>query len=369
MIRLAAKIPGYWMFRRFGFPRLCPVNLTVSVTYRCNSRCRTCRIYAKEALEFSLEEYERTFQSIGTGVFWMTISGGEPFLRRDIADICRLASVHCKPSILNIPTNGILTTQIVESTERILAAVAPARVIINLSMDEIRERHDDIRGVPGNYAKALETYTALRSLKHANLNVGIHTVISRFNAERFPEIYETLSRLKPDAYITEIAEERVELGTVGLDIAPPEIRYAEAIDCLSSRVREQEHRGIAAVTQSFREQYYKIVKATLREKRQVLPCYAGVMSAQISPAGDVWACCIKAESMGNLRDAGYDFRRVWASPGAAAIRARVRKGECYCPLANASYTNMLASPKTVLKVIGGLSRIHCSQVLRDGNSG
>jgi MoaA/NifB/PqqE/SkfB family radical SAM enzyme len=356
------------MFRRFGFPKLLPVNLTVSVTYRCNSRCRTCRIYAKEAREFSLEEYERTFKSIGSGVFWITISGGEPFLRKDITDICRLASVYCKPSILNIPTNGILTSQIVENTKRILAAVAPARVIINLSMDDIEERHDDIRGVPGNYAKAVETYKALRKLHNANLNVGIHTVISRYNVARFPEIFEELNKLKPDAYITEIAEERVELGTIGLDITPSEDSYAGAIDYLCSRMREREFQGIAAVTQSFREQYYKGVKATIRQKRQILPCYAGVMSAQISPDGDVWACCIKAQSMGNLRDSGYNFRKIWFSLNAETVRMPIRKKECHCPLANASYTNMLASLGTTLKVMGGLSRSYCSQALRHGKS-
>jgi MoaA/NifB/PqqE/SkfB family radical SAM enzyme len=350
MIRMAARIPVYRMFRRFGFPKLYPANLTVGVTYRCNSRCRTCRIYAKEAREFSLEEYERTFASIGSSVFWITISGGEPFLRNDIADICRLAYAHCRPTIINIPTNGILTQRIVENVETILRTVAPARVIINLSMDETEGRHDDIRGVPGNYAKAVDTYLALRRLKYANLSVGIHTVISRFNVERFPEIFEELNRLKPDAYITEIAEQRVELDTVDLEIAPPDDRYVWAIDYLAARMCKQELRGMAAVTQSFRAEYYRTVKQIIREKRQVLPCFAGVMSAQISPDGDVWACCTKAESMGNLRDSGYDFRRVWFSPRAAAVRMPIRKGECHCPLANASYTNMLASLGTTMKV-------------------
>jgi MoaA/NifB/PqqE/SkfB family radical SAM enzyme len=356
MIRLAARIPGYWMFRRFGFPKLFPVNLTVSITYRCNSKCKTCRIYERGAREFSLDEYQQTFRSIGSGVFWITLSGGEPFLRKDIADICRLASVYCRPSIINIPTNGILTTQIVENTKKILGAVAPARVVINLSIDDLEERHDEIRGVPGNYDKALETYRALRELQSANLSVGIHTVISRYNVDRFPKIYEELYKLKPDAYITEIAEERVELGTVGLGIIPPEARYAEAIDYLSSRMRERKQSGLAAFTQSFREQYYKIVKATIHQKRQILPCYAGFMSAQISPDGDVWACCIKAESMGNLRDSGYSFGKVWASPKAASIRAQIGMGGCYCPLANASYTNMVASVKTASKVVSGLVR-------------
>jgi MoaA/NifB/PqqE/SkfB family radical SAM enzyme len=354
MIRLAARIPAYRLFRRLGFPRLRPVNLTVSVTYRCNSRCKTCRIYTKEAREFSVAEYDRTFASIGPGVFWITISGGEPFLRKDLADICRSAYRHCRPSILNIPTNGILTDTIAENVETIAKALGKARLIVNLSMDDAGAGHDDIRGVPGNYARAVDTYFALRRLGLVNLSVGIHTVISRFNVERFPGIYEELNKLKPDAYITEIAEERVELDTIGLGITPLADHYARAIDYLMERMHQQEFKGMSAVTQAFRAEYYKAVKTLLRDKRQVMPCYAGVMSAQISPDGDIWACCTKAESMGNLREAGYDFRKIWLSPKAEAIRKPIRKGECHCPLANASYTNMLASFRTTARVAAAL---------------
>ncbi len=350
MIRLAAKIPAYRLFRSFGFPKLSPANLTISVTYRCNSKCKTCRVYTKEVREFSLEEYEKTFISLGPGVFWITISGGEPFLRKDLADICGLAYAHCKPEIVNIPTNGIMTRTIVDAVESISKALSKARVIVNVSMDEVGERHDDIRGVPGNYARALETYTALKKLGRSNLGVGIHTVISRFNVERFPQILEELNMLEPDAYITEIAEQRVELDTIGLEIAPPEDSYARAVEYLAARMHEQKFRGMAVVTQAFRAEYYKMVQAVIREKRQVLPCFAGVMSAQISPDGDVWACCTKAESMGNLRDAGYDFRKIWHSPRAAALRKPIRDGACHCPLANASYTNMLGSFRTAWRV-------------------
>ena len=54
----------------------------------------------------------------------------------------------------------------------------------------------------------------------------------------------------------------------------------------------------------------ELVKQTLRERRQAIPCMAGVASAQIAPNGDVWTCCVRAQSMGNLRDHDYDFRSV-----------------------------------------------------------
>ena len=92
----------------------------------------------------------------------------------------------------------------------------------------------------------------------------------------------------------------------------------------------------------------------LEEKRQVIDCYAGWASAHLAPDGHVWGCCVRAESLGNVRDYDYDFRTVWFGPEAAAFRDSVRRKECACPLANASYTNMLLEPKTLARVAANM---------------
>ncbi|MFX0133851.1 MAG: radical SAM/SPASM domain-containing protein, partial [Candidatus Hodarchaeota archaeon] len=339
MIQLIPKIPAYQMFRYLGFPRLFPLNLTVSLTYRCNSRCKTCNIYEKKVSEFTLVEFDKTFQSIGTIPFWLTMSGGEPFLRKDIVEICQSAYVNCRPKIINIPTNGILSDIIPGKVSQIAKNSADAQIIINLSIDEIGERHDEIRNVKKNFAKAKETFNRLKELSFPNLTVGIHSVISKYNVNNFKNVYKELNRLNPDSYITEIAEERVELGTLGHEIAPSIKDYCEAVDFLSKKIKERQYNGISNITQAFRIKYYELVKKTLKEKRQILPCYAGFISAQISPDGNVWACCVKAESMGNLRDVNYNFDKVWFSNQAQRIRRPIRDKKCFCPLANASYTN------------------------------
>ena len=98
------------------------------------------------------------------------------------------------------------------------------------------------------------------------------------------------------------------------------------------------------------------MKRTLREHRQVIPCMAGVASAQIAPNGDVWTCCVRAQSMGNLRDHDYDFGSVWRTGRAGELRRSIKAGECYCPLANAAYTNMLTHGPTVTKVAADVAR-------------
>jgi hypothetical protein len=129
-----------------------------------------------------------------------------------------------------------------------------------------------------------------------------------------------------------------------------------AIDTLLESMRDQRPTGVAEVTQAFRRQYYEIVKRTLREQRQVIPCMAGIASAQIAPNGDVWTCCVRAQSMGNLREHDYDFGSVWRTGKAAQLRRSIKAGECHCPLANAAYTNMLTHGPTVTKVVADVAR-------------
>jgi MoaA/NifB/PqqE/SkfB family radical SAM enzyme len=168
--------------------------------------------------------------------------------------------------------------------------------------------------------------------------------------ERFPEIYKELIKLQPDSYITEIAEERVELGTMGAGITPALNEYSKAVDFLMDEMKKTPAKGIAKIAQSFRFEYYELVKKYLRSNTQIIPCYAGVASAQIAPDGDVWPCCVRADSMGNLREHNYDFKAVWNSAKAAEIRRSIKNNECACPLANAGYTNLLLHVPSMFKI-------------------
>lgn len=353
--KLLAQIPKYKSFRTFRYPKILPINFTVSITYHCNSRCKTCNVWKKKVDELSFEEFDKIFKKIGEQPYWFTISGGEPFLRNDIVEICNSIYDNCKPGIINIPTNGILYQKIPKVVEEIVKNCPDTQIIINISLDDIRERHDEIRCIKDNYEKTINTYNALRQLDYPNFELGIHTVISKFNAMRIPEIYKYFQAFKPDSYITEIAEERVELGTIGAGIAPEIEDYLKAINFLSEEMNKWNSSGVSKMTKYFRLQYYDLVKKILKEKRQIIPCYAGFASAHIAPNGDVWMCCVKAESIGNLRDVDYNFDKVWFGEKANVIRCNIESSTCFCPLANASYTNMIHNFNTLLKI--GLSSI------------
>jgi MoaA/NifB/PqqE/SkfB family radical SAM enzyme len=367
LTQVIPKIPVLKASYLTGRPMMLPVNITVSVSYRCNSRCKTCNVWLLPNDDLTLEEWDRVYESMGTAPYWFTFSGGEPTLRKDLPEMVGSAYRHTKPGIINIPTNGIQDKVIPGRIEQVLLAAPKSEVIINLSLDGIGLKHNEIRGVSNNWSRAMSTWAGLKNLQkqYSNLTLGIHTVISNFNVDAFPELCAYVQReLKPDSYITEIAEERVELDTVGLGITPTVEKYTVAIDTLLESMRDRKITGIAEVTQAFRRQYYDIVKRTLREQRQVIPCMAGIASAQIAPNGDVWTCCIRAQSMGNLREHNYDFGSVWRTGKADELRRSIKNKECYCPLANAAYTNMLIHEPTVMKVAAQVTRNHVASIFK-----
>jgi hypothetical protein len=60
--------------------------------------------------------------------------------------------------------------------------------------------------------------------------------------------------------------------------------------------------------------------------------------------------------MGNLREHDYDFASVWRTGKARELRRSIKAGECYCPLANAAYTNMVMHGPTVTRVAADVGR-------------
>jgi len=351
MKQLLGQVPRFWLARVFRSQPPLPANVTVGLTFRCQSRCKTCRVYEREADDLTADEWRRVFESLGRAPYWFTFSGGEPFLRRDITEIVNAATGICRPGVVNIPTNGLLVDRIAPAVDEICAAAPDTDVIINVSLDGVGAQHDEIRGVPGNYDKALRTLEGLKALDRPNLTVGIHTVISQFNAADIADIAPKLLDLAPDSYVTEVAEQRVELGTMDLPITPDAEAYGQAIEAVQAAVGDRGARGVSAIVRGFRKQYYHMAKRYLSSGELTIPCFAGWASAQIAPDGDVWVCCVRADPIGNVRDVDYDFRAVWRGAEADRVRESVRRKECACPLANAAYTNMLCHPPTVARIL------------------
>ncbi len=335
ILKLLPRVLGYNMHRCFKQPVMRPFNLTVSVTGRCNSRCKTCNVWKnKPETELSMDQWSTTLKSVGKSPVWISVSGGEPFLREDFSDIIKLIAMHNKPDILTIATNGLLTKKITEDVKKILSFYR-GELIINISIDAVGANHDSIRGVKC-YEKAINTFRELRKLD--KLNLGIHTVISKYNLKYIEELSRAVKRLRPDSFIFQIAENREELKNMEKDIVPGNDEYVRSLGILQKSPWNAS--GVSRITKRLRNQYYDLTK-----NNKAPPCFAGLASAHINYDGSLWACCVKCECMGNLLD--NSFEELWKGKKAKEIRSRIKKERCSCKMANAYYSNMICDPLCV----------------------
>ncbi len=344
-----------------------PITLTFSVTGRCQSRCLTCKIgeYShakrfKDRPDLSLDEIERIFRSLGT-IYFFNVSGGEPFLRRDLPKIIDLAVNYLKPAIIHIPTNALMPSRIGDTCHQILENNRKRGIVIPLtvkpSIDGVGKRHDEIRGVPGNFNKLEETIIRLKILEedYPEFHLELGTVVSKYNVEHLDEIEDYVHSLGIQSYRNEIAEERAEFFNKGAGIAPSAELYEQVMKSFSEEIRRHlsEKRTLTRLTETLRLVYYDIAVKILKKRTQVIPCYAGISNLHLNFDGELWPCCVLGydHPLAKLSECNYDVQAALRSAQAKRVLKFIKRKGCYCPLANQWYSNILLHPITLLRVI------------------
>ena len=308
-----------------------PVYLIVGLTYDCNSFCRTCfnweQLRKNKEHELSLDELKKTFSSMGELLF-VVMSGGEPFLRRDLPEVCEtLANVN-KVKQITIPTGAIVSDLIAKSTEATLQKCPDTQIVVNLSIDHVGEKHDWIRGVPNNYERAKKTYAALMPLKakYANLTVNVHTCLCTYNADDLDELFAAVKRDFPD-----------------ISFHSFEMLRGDQPDKNIQPITTEKYRALLPKLEQYWSTYrnydgfLKFVKvysrrmelAVLEQETQVRPCHAGYVSGVLDARGEVRMCELR-DAVGNVKDTGYDFEKLWFSEAADKQRASIKAKECHC---------------------------------------
>lgn len=357
-----------------------PITLTYSVTAACQSHCKTCNIgleYKKDPKrrekDLRIEEIEKIFSSLGR-IYFFNISGGEPFLRRDLPEIIKLACQHLKPRIIHVPTNAIASESVRDLTLQSLEIInqydSNAPFTVKPSIDGVGELHDEIRGVKGNFKQLEKTIAYLKEIEkeYPNFHLELGTVISNFNINHLSEIEDYVHSIGVQSYRNEIAEQRTEFFNLQDSITPNAETYERLVREFSAKIRENAYkkRRLAKVTESLRLVYYNLAVRILREQRQVIPCYAGISNVHINYDGEVWPCCVLGYSqpMGSLRETDYDFHKVWESEQATRVRKYIKDGNCACPLANQAYSNILCHAPSMVKTLHNIVKFAVGQPAR-----
>ncbi len=329
-----------------------PIQLTFFVTRRCNARCPWC-FYLKgrpppaEGDPLSLAEIREISASLGR-LLWVAFSGGEVFLRDDLAEISALFHDRNRPRILLFPTNGLLPEAITEQTELILRRCPKSIIVVKVSLDGLDGAHDALRGSPGAFAKALETYRSIARLRdrYDNLELGINSVFLSENQDRMDEVIDFVAGLddRGTHTVSLVRGDLIEHRFKAVDAA----KYQAAANRLGRDLKagvSSIHRFAGARLKAAQDILQRrLIHRTLSEERRLIPCYAGTLSLVLSESGEVHACESLADSLGNVRAHGYDIARLLRSDQARAILGQIADGGCHCTHECNFIMNILFNP-------------------------
>ncbi len=339
-----------------GSRRRLPEQVVFFITDKCNLACAHCFYWKrlnKETNEASLEEIERFSRSMGHFSF-LTLTGGEPFLRADIPDIVKIFKKNNSVSRVSIPTNGFFTESILHATAQILRENKDIDLSVKISLDGPEATHDAIRGARGVFLKAVDTCHGLLRLKKENpaFKVGVIMTYSALNQESLPEALDYIE--------TDLNPDLISLSFVRGDVKDQGIKDADAAKyltlyrmILSRSLRKGGGRRSLSYKfyRAYKSKISELVAHTLQQKRCVFPCRAGRLLCIIDSALNVYPCELLERGFGNIRAFDYDFRKLWFSEDAESLRKQIISSRCWCTYECGLQISALFNVKTLFSCL------------------
>jgi MoaA/NifB/PqqE/SkfB family radical SAM enzyme len=363
ILRSVQRVPGFiqdiWKNRKRQdvLPRL----LTYTVTYRCNARCIMCdswKMNGKDDLE--LAEIESIFRQL-PAMDAVRLTGGEPFVRRDLLDIVQLVTRHLRPLGMHITTNGFLTERIIELCEKRPRSF-PLQLMV--SLDGLKDKHNHIRGSSIAFDSAERTLKELAPrTRELKLDLVVNqTIVDREGVEQYRKLREFLKPLGVRHQMVMAYDSSATYSLErDLDLAPREIGQFTTFGSFSEEdLRElfaEVERDIKDLPWWARwvKQYYlngirqRLLPSDATPGWTNPACIALNSHLRIFPNGDVPTCQFNSRTIGNLRQ--ERFEDVWRSMRANEQRDWVRQcpgcwAECEV-VPNAIYTLDLIKPRRI----------------------
>jgi AdoMet-dependent heme synthase len=264
-----------------------PISVHLDVTYRCNERCVHCYLDHEDHGEMTTAEICDVLDQLSdAGVFFLTLSGGEVFMRRDFLEIV----AHARRLLFNVKvkTNGVMIRE------------AEAKKLRELGVEQVQisvyshrpEVHDRITKLPGSLQR---TIAAIRFLKSQGLKVTIANVLMSAN-------------FSDNAGVMELAKELDVSYTLDPTITPKMdgdgsvLAWRAAGSDIEQIFRNPELVGDV-------EQFCAPPPAPDEDVMDGYPCSAGHTACYISPYGEVFPCVQFPLPSGNVRR--QTFLDIW----------------------------------------------------------
>lgn len=329
-----------------------PRFLTYIVTFTCNARCIMCDSWKKESPDdLTLEEIGRIFDQLPK-LDSVRLTGGEPFVRKDLPDIAQLAVEKLQPLFLHITSNGFLTDRLVSFCETRDRSV-PLQLLI--SVDGVGDKHNQVRGRETAWEGVTRTLQALAPRqKELRLRLSVNqTIVDPEGVEHYKRLRDFLRPLgvRNNVVMAYDASSTYSLDHQGQSAASQIGTFTTFGDFQKSHLEElireieKDLDGFPWVDRVAKQYYLRGMRNRLLEDvAQPNPgCVALNSHMRLYPNGDVPVCQFNARRVGNLRH--QSFEEVWQGKDIEGQRRWVSKcpgcwAECEI-LPNAVYTGDL----------------------------
>jgi MoaA/NifB/PqqE/SkfB family radical SAM enzyme len=285
---------------------------SVIVTYRCNAGCHMCNTWAHPSK--SSEEFKPAIlDKLPRRISRLNITGGEPALRDDLADI--VAVLDKRTPDLEISTNGYFT-------DRLLAVARQyPHLTFRVSVEGLPKLNDELRGIKDGFDHALRTLLGLKAI--GIKNIGFAIVISQHNIYDLLSLYDLAAGLGVEfaqatmhnSFYFHKSDNKVE----NLEVVRS-IMQEFMIRLLTSKRRPLRMR----VKDWFRAYINMGILRYMEGKVRAIPCSAGSDFFFVDPWGKILACNGSEEPwvMGDLNTQSFD--EIWEGPEAKRIRDLVK---------------------------------------------
>lgn len=287
------------------------LNGTVIVTYRCNARCNMCSRYKRPSSpdeEISLDTIKKLPQ-----MYFTNITGGEPFIRKDLKDIVR--ELYKKSDRIVISTNGFFTDRIIDLCKEF------PNVGIRISIEGLEETNNAIRGLDDGFNRGYTTLKKLVEMNHPDVGFGM--TVQDANAKDLVPLYKLSDELN------------MEFATASLHNS---FYFVESNNIIKDRpmVAKNFENLINELLKSnspkkwFRAYFNHGLINYIYGQKRLLPCDMAFDTFFIDPYGDVMPCngTKEKEVMGNLNEQSWD--ELWNSEQADTVRKKVRSCNRNC---------------------------------------
>jgi len=318
---------GYYAAGRIYTPK--PVHLEFLVTRKCNSRCIMCSIWetGDSVKELALGEIREILSNpLFDSLKWVTLSGGEPTLRENLAQVAETI-LDCQPGIkqMDIDTNGLEPSLVSQRVKQILSLPAYRRLdsfSVGISLDGYGAIHEKIRRVPRAFARVNETIQVLKELQISSpFYIYLNCVVQPLNLGSLPQLSEFALELELPIVFNPIL---LSDFFVDNDHSKQQLMLShDQLEELENFLANPLH-NLPPTKIAFWQDYFRIIRGGRRRSPCALLYYAVFLDAD----GTLFICpADKSLIYGNVRDAPAD--KIWYSTEAEEKRERAKK--CFCP--------------------------------------